>query len=148
MAGEHTVARIVAREILDSRGNPTVEVEACLVSGASGRAAIPSGASTGEREAVELRDGDARRYLGKGVRNAVENVNGEIARALLGQDAWAQAEIDAMLIERDGTGNKSRSARTRSSGRPWRSRRPPPRIAGFPCMRTSGVRTLETSPFR
>jgi enolase len=87
MTGEHTVACIVAREILDSRGNPTVEVEACLASGARGRAAVPSGASTGEREAVELRDGDARRYLGKGVRTAVENVNGEIARALLGHDA-------------------------------------------------------------
>jgi len=108
MAGERTVVRIVAREILDSRGNPTVEVEAALASGASGRAAVPSGASTGEREAVELRDGDARRYLGKGVRKAVENVNGEIARALLGLDATAQAHIDATLIELDGTEDKSR----------------------------------------
>jgi enolase len=108
MASEHTVARIAAREILDSRGNPTVEVEAYLASGASGRAAVPSGASTGEREVVELRDGEALRYLGKGVRRAVENVNGEIARALLGQDARAQAAIDATLIELDGTEDKSR----------------------------------------
>jgi len=108
MAGERTIACILAREILDSRGNPTVEVEATLAGGATGRAAVPSGASTGEREAVELRDGDARRYLGKGVRKAVENVNGEIARALVGRDATAQAEIDRTLIELDGTENKSR----------------------------------------
>jgi enolase len=89
MPGEATVSRIIAREILDSRGNPTVEVDAALASGASGRAAVPSGASTGEREAVELRDGDARRYLGKGVRKAVDNVNGEIERAVHGRDATA-----------------------------------------------------------
>ena len=108
MRGERTVAQIIGREILDSRGNPTVEVEVTLASGARGRAAVPSGASTGEREAVELRDGDARRYLGKGVRKAVDNVTGEIARALVGRDARAQAEIDAILIELDGTENKSR----------------------------------------
>jgi enolase 1/2/3 len=108
MRGERTVAQIIGREILDSRGNPTVEVEVTLASGARGRAAVPSGASTGEREAVELRDGDARRYLGKGVRKAVDNVTGEIARALVGRDARAQAEIDATLIELDGTENKSR----------------------------------------
>src|SRR5689334_3688316 len=102
------ITRIVGREILDSRGNPTVEVEATLAGGATGRAAVPSGASTGEREAVELRDGDARRYLGKGVRKAVENVDGEIARALIGRDATAQAEIDAALVALDGTENKSR----------------------------------------
>src|SRR5215472_11057727 len=108
MSADPTVSRVDAREILDSRGNPTVEVDVTLVSGASGRAAVPSGASTGEREAVELRDGDARRYLGKGVQKAVGNVNGEIARALVGRDATAQAEIDAALIELDGTENKSR----------------------------------------
>ncbi len=108
MVGQRTITRIIGREILDSRGNPTVEVEVALASGASGRAAVPSGASTGEREAVELRDGDARRYLGKGVLKAVENVNGEITRALVGRDASAQAEIDATLIELDGTENKSR----------------------------------------
>src|ERR1051325_8802454 len=99
MTGQGAIACIVAREILDSRGNPTVEVEAALAGGASGRAAVPSGASTGERGAVELRDGDPRRYLGRGVRKAVENVNGEIARALLGRDASAQADIDATLVD-------------------------------------------------
>jgi len=108
MSAERRVARIVAREILDSRGNPTVEVESTLASGVSGRAAVPSGASTGEREAVELRDGDARRYLGRGVRKAVEHVHGEIARALVGLDATAQRHIDTVLIELDGTENKSR----------------------------------------
>ena len=108
MAGERTIARVIAREILDSRGNPTVEVEATLADGASGRAAVPSGASTGEREAVELRDADPRRYLGRGVQKAVGNVEGEIARALVGRDAAAQAEIDAILIALDGTENKSR----------------------------------------
>jgi enolase len=108
MARERTVAHVIAREILDSRGNPTVEVEAALAGGATGRAAVPSGASTGEREAVELRDGDPRRYLGRGVQKAVANVNGEIARALVGRDASAQAEVDAILIELDGTENKSR----------------------------------------
>jgi enolase len=108
IGGDATVARLVGREILDSRGNPTVEVEVALAGGAHGRAAVPSGASTGEREAVELRDGDPRRYLGKGVRKAVDNVNGEIASALLGRDACAQAEIDATLVALDGTENKSR----------------------------------------
>jgi len=108
MARERTVAHVIAREILDSRGNPTVEVEAALVGGATGRAAVPSGASTGEREAVELRDGDPRRYLGRGVQKAVANVNGEIAGALVGHDASAQAEVDAILIALDGTENKSR----------------------------------------
>jgi enolase len=103
-----TIADVVAREILDSRGNPTVEVEVTLESGATGRAAVPSGASTGEREAVELRDGDKERYLGKGVRKAVENVNEEIAQALIGADAAPQARVDDTLIRLDGTENKSR----------------------------------------
>jgi len=102
------IASVVGREVLDSRGNPTVEVEVVLDSGAFGRAAVPSGASTGEREAVELRDGDRKRYLGKGVRKAVEHVNGEIAEALFGKPASAQVEIDTTLIELDGTQNKSR----------------------------------------
>src|SRR5436189_6313994 len=100
------IADIRAREILDSRGNPTVEADVVLHSGALGRAAVPSGASTGEREALELRDGDAKRYLGKGVLKAIGNVNTAIARALVGRDAAAQAEIDALLIELDGTENK------------------------------------------
>ena len=95
-------------EILDSRGNPTVEAEVLLASGAVGRAAVPSGASTGSREAVELRDGDAERYLGKGVRKAVGNVNGEIRTAVTGLDAADQEALDATLIELDGTPNKAR----------------------------------------
>jgi enolase len=97
-----------AREILDSRGNPTVEAEVYLVSGEVGRAAVPSGASTGEHEAVELRDGDKRRYLGKGVTRAVENVNDIIAREVEGLDALDQTEVDATLLALDGTPNKSK----------------------------------------
>ncbi len=97
-----------AREILDSRGNPTVEADVVLADGSRGRAAVPSGASTGTREAVELRDGDAERYLGKGVRNAVANVSGEIRAALAGQALADQAALDARLIELDGTPNKGR----------------------------------------
>ncbi len=102
------IERIHGREVLDSRGNPTVEAEVTLAGGGFGRAMVPSGASTGAREAVELRDGDAGRYLGKGVRRAVANVDGEIAAALVGMDAADQEAIDACLIELDGTPNKSR----------------------------------------
>ena len=102
------IIHIHAREILDSRGNPTVEVDVTLASGAFGRAAVPSGASTGEHEAVELRDNDANRYLGKGVQQAVENVNTVIADALAGEDAFAQNDIDLAMRELDGTENKSR----------------------------------------
>jgi len=102
------IADIRAREILDSRGNPTVEADVILKSGAYGRAAVPSGASTGSREAIELRDGDAKRYGGRGVKNACANVNGEIRKTLLGQDAGAQATIDRTMIDLDGTENKSR----------------------------------------
>ncbi|MFL6253711.1 MAG: phosphopyruvate hydratase [Pyrinomonadaceae bacterium] len=97
-----------AREILDSRGNPTVEAEVYLVSGEIGRAAVPSGASTGEHEAVELRDGDKRRYAGKGVTRAVENVNDQIAREVEGLDSLDQTEVDATLLALDGTPNKSK----------------------------------------
>jgi enolase len=103
-----SVVDVVAREILDSRGNPTVECDVLLESGVMGRAAVPSGASTGSREAIELRDGDATRYLGKGVMQAVENVNTEIAEAIIGLDAQEQAFIDQTLIQLDGTENKSR----------------------------------------
>ena len=99
---------IRAREILDSRGNPTVEADVLLASGATGRAAVPSGASTGTREAVELRDGDPQRYGGKGVRTAVEHVNNVLRGALLGRDAAEQAAIDRLMIELDGTANKSK----------------------------------------
>ena len=102
------IVDIVAREILDSRGHPTVEADVLLESGVMGRAAVPSGASTGSREAIELRDGDPARYLGKGVLRAVENVNTEICEALLGLDAEDQTFIDQTLIELDGTENKSR----------------------------------------
>jgi enolase len=103
-----SIVDIVAREILDSRGNPTVEADVLLESGAMGRAAVPSGASTGSREAIELRDGDAKRYGGKGVLKAVEAVNTEISEAIVGLDASEQAFIDKTLIELDGTENKSR----------------------------------------
>ncbi|MGB6058909.1 MAG: phosphopyruvate hydratase, partial [Microthrixaceae bacterium] len=98
---------IIGREILDSRGNPTVEVEVALDSGAVGRAAVPSGASTGAFEAVELRDGDSDRYVGKGVQNAVDNVNGAISDAILGFDALDQRDIDRLLITLDGSDNKA-----------------------------------------
>src|SRR6266436_10390105 len=101
------IDHIHAREILDSRGNPTVEADVILISGERGRAAVPSGASTGEHEAVELRDGDPQRYGGKGVLKAVRNVNELIARALKGMDARDQGEIDRTLIELDGTTTKS-----------------------------------------
>ena len=103
-----SIVDVVAREILDSRGNPTIEADVLLESGVMGRAAVPSGASTGSREAIELRDGDKGRYGGKGVLKAVENVNTEISEAIVGLDATEQAFIDRTLIELDGTENKSR----------------------------------------
>jgi enolase len=102
------ITEIHAREIIDSRGNPTVEADVTLQSGAVGRAAVPSGASTGTREAVELRDGDRKRYLGKGVTKAVDNVNTVLREALIGKEAMDQAGIDARMIELDGTPNKGR----------------------------------------
>ena len=103
-----SIVDIVGREIIDSRGNPTVECDVLLESGVMGRAAVPSGASTGSREAVELRDGDKSRYLGKGVLKAVEHINTEIAESLMGLDASEQAYVDRILIDLDGTENKSR----------------------------------------
>ena len=102
------IVDVSAREILDSRGNPTIEADVTLESGVTGRAAVPSGASTGSKEAVELRDGDAARYMGKGVLQAVANVNTEICEALLGLDGFAQGVIDQTLIDLDGTPNKAR----------------------------------------
>ncbi|MEQ1616846.1 MAG: phosphopyruvate hydratase [Terricaulis sp.] len=102
------IADIIGREILDSRGNPTVEVDVVLEDGAFGRAAVPSGASTGAHEAVEKRDGEPDRYLGRGVRDAVEAVQGEIANAIIGMDAEDQRRIDAVMVELDGTDNKAR----------------------------------------
>ncbi|TAK44358.1 MAG: phosphopyruvate hydratase, partial [Betaproteobacteria bacterium] len=103
-----SIVDVVAREILDSRGNPTVEADVLLESGVMGRAAVPSGASTGSREAIELRDGDAQRYGGKGVLKAVESVNTEISEAIVGLDASEQGFVDRTLIDLDGTENKSR----------------------------------------
>ncbi len=102
------IAEIRGREVLDSRGNPTVEAEVVLRDGARGRAIVPSGASTGEHEAMELRDGDKQRYMGKGVLKAVKNVNTEIAEALAGADAGDQRRLDRKMIKLDGTENKSR----------------------------------------
>ncbi|MFN9775957.1 MAG: phosphopyruvate hydratase [Burkholderiales bacterium] len=103
-----TIVDIIGREVIDSRGNPTVECDVLLESGTMGRAAVPSGASTGSREAIELRDGDTSRYLGKGVLRAVENINTEISEAIMGLDATEQAYIDKTLIELDGTDNNAR----------------------------------------
>ncbi len=103
-----TIVKVTGREILDSRGNPTVEADVYLADGSMGRAAVPSGASTGEHEAVELRDGDKSRYQGKGTLKATSHINGEIATALHGKDAAQQTEIDAIMIELDGTDNKGR----------------------------------------
>ena len=105
---ETDIVAVEAREILDSRGNPTVEADVVLEGGAMGRAAVPSGASTGSREAIELRDGDQDRYLGKGVTKAVEAVNGEIADLLTGFDALRQTDVDIAMIELDGTKSKER----------------------------------------
>src|ERR1700684_2924006 len=102
------IADIRGREIVDSRGNPTVEADVILDSGVRGRAALPSGASTGSREAVELRDGDAKRYQGKGVRKAVEHVNKTLRELVVGLDAQDQAGLDAKMIAADGTDNKSK----------------------------------------
>src|SRR5690606_35681186 len=102
------IAQIRAREVLDSRGNPTIEADVILESGAAGTACAPSGASTGSREALELRDGDKSRYLGKGVLKAVEYANSDIAKLLKGKDATDQRMIDKLMIDADGTENKSK----------------------------------------
>src|SRR5215467_6530920 len=101
------ISKVHSRQVLDSRGNPTVEADVVLESGVLGRAAVPSGASTGTREAVELRDGDRKRYGGKGVLKAVEHVNTVLRKALVGHDAHDQTDLDARMIELDGTDNKS-----------------------------------------
>lgn len=108
MKNQYIIKKVLGREILDSRGNPTVEVDVYLENGIVGRAAVPSGASTGIYEAYELRDGDTSRYLGKGVLSAVESVNTEIAQALIGQNVFEQEKLDRLMIELDGTENKSR----------------------------------------
>ena len=102
------ITKVIGREILDSRGNPTVEADVHLADGTVGRAAVPSGASTGEHEAVELRDNDPKRYLGKGTRKAVQNINKKIAPAVVGMEAEQQSAIDHKMIELDGTPNKAK----------------------------------------
>src|SRR4051794_6176642 len=118
------IVDVIAREILDSRGNPTVEADVLLESGVLGRAAVPSGASVGTKEAVELRDGDAQRYSGKGVLKAVENINTEISEAVMGLDAMEQTFIDRTLIDLDGSANKSRLGANAVLGcrLPWQER--------------------------
>jgi enolase len=132
------VTRVHARQILDSRGNPTVEVEVALESGALGRAAVPSGASTGKFEAVELRDGDAAAYLGKGVLTAVGNVEREIGPALAGADAEDQAAVDRLLVELDGTPNKSRLGANAILGASLAVAKAAAQEAGLPLYRLLG----------
>jgi enolase len=140
------IAHVRGRQILDSRGNPTVEVDVRLTSGAFGRAAVPSGASTGEHEAVELRDGDARVYLGKGVGKAVANVNGEIAGALAGLDAGDQSQLDRVLVELDGTPNKSRLGANAILGASLAAAKAAADEAGVPLYRSLGGEEARTLP--
>src|SRR3954463_1417502 len=133
-----TIANIIAREILDSRGNPTVEADVYLASGVMGRAAVPSGASTGEHEAVELRDGDKERYGGKGVTLAVQNIEETIAPALAGADATDQMGIDAALIEMDGTPNKPTRGATAFLAASMGCARAAPRELALPLWRYLG----------
>ena len=139
------IATVHARQLLDSRGNPTLEVDVRLASGALGRAAVPSGASTGEHEAVELRDGDAASYLGKGVSKAVSNVNGEIAGALGGIDADDQRALDRLLVDLDGTPNKGRLGANAILGCSLAAAKAAAADAGLPLYRWiggAGARTL------
>jgi enolase len=140
------IEALYGREILDSRGNPTVEVEALLSGGATGRAAVPSGASTGEREALELRDGDKKRYGGKGVLKAVAHVNGEIAEALSGADARDQALVDRILCECDGTPNKGRLGANAILGASLAVARAAAEGSGLPLYRYLGGAGATTLP--
>jgi enolase len=135
---EFEIQDVRGREILDSRGNPTVEAEVTLAGGASGRAAVPSGASTGEHEAVELRDGDPDRYLGRGVRRAVGHLTGEIRELLVGRDAEDQAGLDGALIDRDGTPNKARLGANAILAASLASARAVARARGLPLFRSLG----------
>jgi enolase len=140
------IARVHARQILDSRGNPTVEVDVHLASGAFGRAAVPSGASTGEHESVELRDGDASVYLGRGVGKAVASVDGEIAAAVVGLDAGDQRALDGALVELDGTPNKSRLGANAILGCSLAGARAAAADAGEPLYRWLGGENARTLP--
>ena len=141
-----TIAAVHAREILDSRGNPTVEVDVRLADGSLGRAAVPSGASTGEHEAVELRDGDSARYLGKGTRNAVANVHREIAPALKGLDALEQNQIDQAMIDLDGTPNKARLGANAILGVSLACAKAAAQFCGLPLYRYLGGPAARTLP--
>jgi enolase len=143
---DRAIRRVHAREILDSRGNPTVEVEVTLAGGAVGTAAVPSGASTGAHEAVELRDGDASRYGGKGVLRAVANVRGEIAQAISGRDATDQAGLDEALVALDGTPNKSRLGANAVLGVSLAAARAAAAAAGDPLYRYLGGTKAATLP--
>src|SRR5690242_143221 len=140
------IVEIRAREILDSRGNPTVECEVELESGAMGRAAVPSGASTGAHEAVELRDGDKRRYGGKGVLKAVENVNGAIRERIVGMDAVDQQAIDAALLDLDGTPNKSKLGANAILGASLATAKAAAEACGLPLYRYLGGPGVATLP--
>jgi enolase len=140
------IAHVRGRQILDSRGNPTVEVDVRLASGAFGRAAVPSGASTGEHEAVELRDGDTGVYLGKSVGKAVANVNGEIAGALAGLDAGDQSQLDRVLVELDGTPNKSRLGANAILGASLAAAKAAAAENGVPLYRSLGGEEARTLP--
>ena len=133
-----TIIDVQAREILDSRGNPTVEVDVVLENGILGRSAVPSGASTGEHEAVELRDGDKTRFLGKGVTQAVENVNETVAAEIIGEDVLFQADIDQILIELDGTTNKSKLGANAILGVSLAVAKAAAEFVGFPLYRYIG----------
>ncbi len=142
------ITNIAAREILDSRGNPTIEVDVLLEDGSFGRAAVPSGASTGAHEAMELRDGDKGRYGGKGVRKAVNAVQSDILDAIGGMDAEDQIAIDEAMIELDGPRTRAGSAPTRSSASRSPSPRRPPRPPACPSTATSAARRAGCCPCR
>ncbi|MCP5001745.1 MAG: phosphopyruvate hydratase, partial [Hyphomicrobiales bacterium] len=141
-----TITEITWREILDTLGNPTVEVDVVLEDGTLGRAAVPSGASTGAHEAVELRDGDQSRYLGKGVLKAVEAVNHEIAESLLGYDACEQVEIDQTMIALDGTDNKARLGANAILGVSLAAAKAAAAFCGQPLYRYVGGTSARTLP--
>jgi enolase len=140
------IAHVRGREVLDSRGNPTVEVDVRLVNGAFGRAIVPSGASTGSREALELRDGDGGRYLGKGVEKAVESVNGELTDAVLGMPATDQAAVDKAMIELDGTDNKGRLGANAILGVSLATAKAAAEACGLPLYRYLGGVSARTLP--
>ena len=141
-----TIVDVLAREILDSRGNPTLEVEVTVEGGVTGLAAVPSGASTGDNEAVELRDGDAGRYGGKGVLNAVEKVNEEIAPEIVGMDAREQVFLDTLLIDMDGTPNKANLGANSILGVSMATARAAAALCGMPLYQYLGGFNAKTLP--